>query len=74
MRYRFAKVIDGCVKRFVEVFPKNVTPAFNCNGILNYVYSEPEGKEKKGMHGPIRFGEIACQPVNQTPVSLEIQK
>jgi len=74
VRYRFAKVIDSYMKRFGEALPKNVTPAFTCNCILNYLYSELEGKETKGMYGPITFGEIAYQLVNQTLVYLEIQK
>ena len=74
VRYQFAKELDSYMNQFDDALPKNANPSFTCNCILNYLYSELEGKETKGMYGPITFGEIAYQLVNQTLVYLEIQK
>ena len=46
---------------------------FSCNCILNYLYSELEGKKTGGITGPITFGEIAYQLLNQTMVYLTIE-
>jgi hypothetical protein len=45
---------------------------FSCNCILNYLYSELEGKKTEPFAGPVTFGEIAYQLLNQTLVFLEI--
>jgi len=45
---------------------------FSCNCILNYLYSELEGKATSPFVGPITFGEIAYQLLNQTLVFLEV--
>lgn len=39
---------------------------FSCNCILNYLYGELEGKTVKSIKGPVTFGEIAYQLLNQT--------
>jgi hypothetical protein len=46
--------------------------AFSCNCILNYLYGGLEGKRTGGAVGPITFGEIAYQLVNQTLVFVEV--
>lgn len=46
--------------------------AFCCNCILNYLYGGLEGARTDPMHGPMTFGEIAYQLVNQTMVYLRI--
>ena len=46
--------------------------AFCCNCILNYLYGELEGQKTGRMHGPMTFGEIAYQLVNQTMVYLRV--
>lgn len=46
--------------------------AFCCNCILNYVYGGLEGARTDPMHGPMTFGEIAYQLVNQTMVYLRV--
>jgi hypothetical protein len=48
-------------------------PIFSCNCILNYLYSELEGKKTGDLTGPMTFGEIAYQLLNQTLVFLEIE-
>jgi hypothetical protein len=45
---------------------------FSCNCILNYVYAGLEGKRTGNMTGPVTFGEIAYQLLNQTLVYLTI--
>ncbi len=45
---------------------------FCCNCILNYLYGELEGRKAGELYGPMTFGEIAYQLVNQTLVRLRI--
>lgn len=45
---------------------------FSCNCILNYVYSELEGKKTEPFVGPFTFGEIAYQLLNQTLIYVDI--
>jgi hypothetical protein len=47
---------------------------FSCNCILNYLYSELEGKQTGGIIGPITFGEVAYQLLNQTLAYLTISE
>ncbi len=71
--YRFAKPVAD----YSGAFAKAVTgeehePAFACNCILNYLYGKLEGKKAGHLTGPITFGEIAHQLLNQTVVRLQI--
>lgn len=45
---------------------------FSCNCILNYLFSKLEGKQTGRFTGPITFGEVAYQLLNQTMVFLTI--
>ncbi|MFC1641631.1 DUF6976 family protein [Myxococcota bacterium] len=45
---------------------------FVCSCILNFLYGELEGKALPGARGPVTFGEIAYQLLNQTTVFLEV--
>ncbi len=73
IEYKIAKPIENYVNTFTEQISKlNITPAFTCNCILNYLYSELEGKKTADITGPITFGEIAYQLLNQTMVYLNI--
>lgn len=47
---------------------------FSCNCILNFLYSELEGKQTGAITGPITFGEIAYQLLNQTLVYLTVNE
>lgn len=66
------------VKDYAESFEvnigelKKVDPAFSCNCILNYLYGKLEGKATPPFAGPITFGEVAYQLLNQTLVYAEI--
>lgn len=72
--YKHAKPIDNYVEQFTSRIPLHLdkTPTFSCNCILNYVYSELEGKRTGDITGPITFGEVAYQLLNQTMVYLTI--
>jgi hypothetical protein len=45
---------------------------FGCNCILNFLYGELEGQAIGGVQGPVTFGEIAYQLLNQTLVTIRI--
>jgi hypothetical protein len=45
---------------------------FSCNCILNFLYDELEGKPCGPLNGPMTFGEIGYQLLNQTQVYLSI--
>lgn len=46
---------------------------FACNCVLNYLYSELEGKQTGQITGPMTFGEIAYVLLNQTLVQLTLR-
>lgn len=78
IHYKHAKPVDDYVSAFksrleTECQVSESKVAFSCNCILNYLYSELEGKNTDPFSGPISFGEIAYQLLNQTLVYLEIQ-
>ncbi|MFA6035143.1 MAG: hypothetical protein WC889_19755, partial [Myxococcota bacterium] len=72
--YRHAKPIDDYVQQFTSQIPAQQAGqiVFSCNCILNYLYSELEGKQVGGIIGPVTFGEVAYQLLNQTMVYLTI--
>ena len=45
---------------------------FSCNCILNFLFGELEGKTIGGVEGPITFGEIGYQLLNQTMVVVRL--
>ena len=47
--------------------------SFSCNCILNFLFGELEGQKIGDLHGPVTFGEIGYQLLNQTLVVLRIQ-
>ncbi len=72
--YRHAAPVSDYVKEFTSHLPEEdlASVFFSCNCILNYLYSELEGKRTGGITGPITFGEIAYQLLNQTMAYLQI--
>jgi len=71
--YRLAEPVKDYVTAFGEVLGKSRhNPVFSCNCILNYLYAELEGKRTEPFNGPITFGEIAFQLLNQTLVYVEV--
>lgn len=74
VEYRLAKPMGDYPAAFQAAMPKDVaSPLFTCNCILNYLYSSLEGKKTGSMIGPITFGEIAYQLLNQTLAYLVIE-
>ena len=75
IKYRIAKAVPDYEAAFRERIDKlnasNV--AFSCNCILNFLFGDLKGKKIEGFPGPVTFGEIAYQLVNQTLVYLTIQ-
>lgn len=73
--YRFAKPIKNYITEFEHqvdsIDKQNI--ALSCNCVLNYLYSELNGKQINGFYGPFTFGEIAYILVNQTLVYLSIE-
>jgi hypothetical protein len=73
VEYRFAAPVADYVTAFEAAIHPNDAPAvFSCNCILNYVHANLEGKSTGCIMGPITFGEIAHQLLNQTLVRLLI--
>lgn len=70
--YRIAEPVTDYLKDFHAAIPKGLRTDFSCNCILNFLYSELEGKVTSGVSGPVTFGEIAYQLLNQTLVYLSI--
>jgi hypothetical protein len=46
---------------------------FSCNCILNFLFGGLEGQKIGNLQGPVTFGEIGYQLLNQTLVVLRIQ-
>jgi len=72
--YRFARPVDDYAASFAEQLKghKDVKPVFSCNCILNYLYGKLDGKATPPFAGPVTFGEIAYQLLNQTLVYAEL--
>jgi len=73
--YRIARPVEDYAAKFHVAVPNGAAkPVFACNCILNFLYGELEGKKTGAITGPITFGEIAYQLLNQTMVFLQIEK
>ena len=74
IKYKLAAQIKDYVKNFNDQLKtlKGISSVFSCNCILNFLYGELEGKNINAFFGPITFGEIAYQLVNQTLVYVTI--
>ena len=74
VEYKLAAPVGDYVQDFAAHIPLGLEHvAFSCNCILNYLYSELEGKKTGAFVGPITFGEVAYQLLNQTLVYLKIE-
>ena len=72
--YRFAKPIGDYSGAFANLIASgDQPPEFACNCILNYLYGKLEGKKTGHITGPITFGEVAHQLLNQTMVQLYLR-
>lgn len=75
VEYRFAKPVSDYVAEFNKALPAGDSEniGFSCNCILNFLYSELEGKKTGKLIGPMTFGEVAYQLLNQTLVYLTLE-
>ncbi|AZT85239.1 hypothetical protein EHN06_17705 [Marinobacter sp. NP-4(2019)] len=75
VRYRFAKPVDNYPEAFLAAMPEDSGEVlFSCNCILNYLDSNLEGQRTGQLTGPITFGEVAYQLLNQTAVYLTLER
>lgn len=77
IRYKHARPVIDYAKAFKHRIVKEhireyERVVFSCNCLLNYQYSGLEGKKTEPFIGPVTFGEIAYQLLNQTLVYLEV--
>lgn len=72
--YHFASPVRDYAASFAECLKglEDIKPVFSCNCILNYLYGKLDGKATPPFAGPVTFGEVAYQLVNQTLVYAEI--
>lgn len=74
IEYRMAKAVSNYESLFNTRIAehKDTSVVFSCNCILNFLYGELENKKIEAFTGPITFGEIAYQLVNQTLVYVSV--
>ncbi|MBO4915968.1 MAG: hypothetical protein J5449_12280 [Oscillospiraceae bacterium] len=74
IEYRFARRVSNYVEEFKNRIGATGAqkPVFSCNCILNYLYGGLEGKKTPPYAGPVTFGEVAYQLLNQTLTYCEI--
>lgn len=74
VEYRQAQAVDDYPRAFARALPGDAGGIrWSCNCILNYLYSELEGKRTGRITGPMTFGEVAYQLLNQTMVYLRLE-
>lgn len=74
VRYRLAAPLGDYVAAFQSALPAfgGAEVVFSCNCVLNYLHMKLEGRKIAGSPGPMTFGEIAYQILNQTMVYLTV--
>jgi hypothetical protein len=75
IKYRFAKNVPVYADAFREQLGrlKDKRIVFSCNCILNFMFGDLEGKKFGTVYGPITFGEVAYQLLNQTLVYVTVE-
>ncbi|MEM6928731.1 MAG: hypothetical protein AAF602_17465 [Myxococcota bacterium] len=72
--YRMAKPIGDYVSTLAACEPAEPgTQTFSACSMLNYVYGQLAGRPTGLAPGPVTFGEVAHQLLNQTLVTLTIE-
>ncbi|GAA6143049.1 hypothetical protein [Hydrogenophaga sp. 5NK40-0174] len=73
--YRFARPVSDYCETFRQRLENFDTGgvSFSCNCILNFLFGELEGRNIGKLCGPVTFGEIGYQLLNQTLVVLRIR-
>lgn len=76
VRYHHARPVPDYVSSFAAALPVGLGErvAFSCNCVLNYVQLALEGKKTGDIVGPMTFGEIAYQLLNQTMVYCTVHE
>ena len=74
IEYRFAVDVEDYAAKFRERINEAGAhrPALSCNCILNYQFGNLKGQKIPPYTGPVTFGEVAYQLLNQTLVYCEI--
>jgi len=73
--YRPARPLSNYPERFAVAIPHVASePVFSCNCVLNYLYGQLEGHHTGRITGPMTFGEIAYQLLNQTLVYVTLSR
>jgi hypothetical protein len=72
IEYRHAAPVADYVAEFTAAMPSAQNVVFSCNCVLNYLYSGLEGRRTGDIVGPVTFGEIAYQLLNQTLVYVSL--
>jgi hypothetical protein len=74
VQYKVAAAHGDYLQSFAQRMPRIETERilFSCNCILNYLHAGLEGRRTGTLTGPVSFGEIAYQLLNQTLVYLRI--
>ncbi|KAA1175689.1 hypothetical protein FWJ25_00700 [Marinobacter salinexigens] len=73
VQYRVARPVADYPEAFAQAMPaKPGRIIFGCNCILNYLHSGLEGRATPGLTGPVTFGEVAYQLLNQTAVYMTL--
>jgi hypothetical protein len=71
--YRLARPVEDYARRFRDAIPERADGSvFRCNCILNYLYGKLEGRRAGSFTGPMTFGEVAYQLLNQTMVFVRL--
>lgn len=76
IEYKIGYPVGNYVEEFLKLIPVHLNSDniyFSCNCILNYLYAGLEGVKTGEATGPITFGEIAYQLLNQTMVYMTIE-
>ncbi len=74
--YRLAKPMPDYSAAFARAMAQGgpaQDPVFCCNCILNYLHGELQGRRTGRFQGPMTFGEIGYQLLNQTLVHLSVE-
>lgn len=67
----FAGTYEAAFNQALEASPGHAD--FSCNCVLNYLYSELEGKRTGEVMGPMTFGEVGYVLLNQTMVRMALK-
>jgi hypothetical protein len=78
IKYRIARPVTDYEEEFSSRLADHLSDldaraVFSCNSILNFLHGGLEGRKLENFDGPVTFGEIAFQLVNQTLVYISVR-